>query len=210
MDKNIYIAVDMQNDFMNVDGALYVNGAESIKPNVLKLGRVMPEIANEIWVTMDWHDEKDPELSDTPDFVKTFPPHCIKGTRGAVLIPEAREIGKYDDNENEEVDADIIFFKNEFSVFTGSNGKFMRALQHRRMIDKIYLAGVAGDVCVKAVIDGLIEHKGIEFDFNQIIIIEDAIASINPVAFNEYLTNLVLTYDFIKITKTANVLPEGE
>lgn len=205
MDKNIYIAVDMQNDFMNVDGALYVNGAEEIKSNILKLGRVMPEIVNEVWMTMDWHDEKDPELSDKPDFIKTFPPHCIKGTYGAILIPEAREMGKYDDNESEEVEADIIFFKNEFSVFTGSDGKFMRALQNRRMIDKIYLAGVAGDVCVKAVIDGLIEHKDKEFSFNKIVIVEDAIASIDPVAFRDYLTELVLTYDFIEVVKVTNL-----
>ncbi len=35
----------------------------------------------------DDHELTDPELSDAPDFHNTYPPHCLRGTRGAAKIP---------------------------------------------------------------------------------------------------------------------------
>jgi len=87
--KILFIAVDMQKDFMDRDGKLYVQGSEEIKNNIKDLSKKMDKLATHIFYTMDWHEENDPEFSDNPDFIKTFPPHCIAGTRGAWLIPES-------------------------------------------------------------------------------------------------------------------------
>ncbi len=56
----------------------------------------------------------------------------------------------------------------------------------------------AKDVCVKHAIDGLLEHKGKEFDFGTLYIIEDCIASINSEEFEQYMNELSYNHEFIK------------
>lgn len=75
--------VDAQADFMLPGGKLYVPGAEKIIPNINRLvdearpGRVL------LISSADAHHPDDPEFQQ-------WPPHCVKGTAGAELIPEAR------------------------------------------------------------------------------------------------------------------------
>lgn len=75
--------VDAQADFMLPGGKLYVPGAEKIIPNInrlvdqARLGRAL------LISSADAHQPDDPEFQQ-------WPPHCLKGTPGADLIPEAR------------------------------------------------------------------------------------------------------------------------
>ena len=79
----VFWEVDAQVDFMLPGGKLYVPGAEKIIPNLNRLvaevrpGRVL------LISSADAHQPDDPEFRD-------WPAHCVKGTRGAELIPEAR------------------------------------------------------------------------------------------------------------------------
>lgn len=57
----------------------------------------------------------------------------------------------------------------------------------------------AKDASVKYVLEGLLEHKGKELEFETLYIVEDCIASLNKEAFDLYLTELILQYDFIKV-----------
>lgn len=196
--KTLYLAVDMQKDFMDMDGRLYVPGSEEIKDNIKKLSNKMDKLATHKFYTMDWHEEDDSELSDNPDFINTFPPHCIAGTKGAWLIPQAVGNDEYPD-EREFMDENVlVFYKNQFSVFEG-NDSFLDSLNAYAYFDKIYIAGVSGCTCVKYVLEGLLEHKGKELEFETLYIVEDCIASLNKEAFDSYLTELMLQYDFIKV-----------
>jgi len=82
--KKIFWEVDVQADFMLPGGKLYVAGAEKIIPNVKRLvdearaGRAL------LVSSGDAHSMSDPEFAQ-------FPPHCLKGTPGAEILPEARE-----------------------------------------------------------------------------------------------------------------------
>jgi nicotinamidase/pyrazinamidase len=198
MAKILYLAVDMQKDFMDQDGALYVTGSEEIKSNIKKLATKMDKIATHKFYTMDWHEEDDSELSDNPDFKTTFPPHCIAGTKGAWLIPQAIGEDMYSDEDDFMDDRTLVFYKNEFSVFKG-NPDFLDSMNAYAYFDKIYIAGVSGCTCVKYVLEGLLEHKGKELEFETLYIVEDCIASLNKEAFDLYLTELILQYDFIKV-----------
>ena len=62
--KIIFWAVDCQKDFIEPPGALYVEGAETIKPNLKKLTEFAKE--NNIFVvnTADYHFPDDKELSE--------------------------------------------------------------------------------------------------------------------------------------------------
>lgn len=81
--SSILWEVDAQADFMLAGGKLYVPGAEKIIPNINRLvaqarqGRVL------LISSADAHQPDDPEFQQ-------WPPHCVKGTAGAELIPEAR------------------------------------------------------------------------------------------------------------------------
>jgi len=92
--KFVLWGVDVQVDFMLPGGKLYVPGAEKLLPNIRKLTDAtrLPEVF--LVSTGDAHPLNDPEFeTDTtlPDWAKRlhFPPHCIKGTPGAELVPEA-------------------------------------------------------------------------------------------------------------------------
>jgi nicotinamidase/pyrazinamidase len=79
--KTIFWEVDAQRDFLHSDGALYVPGAEAILPSLERL----VEAARQGWVLLvssaDAHNPDDPEMTQ-------WPPHCLKGTPGAQIVPE--------------------------------------------------------------------------------------------------------------------------
>ena len=83
--------VDTQVDFMLPHGKLYVPGAEEAAPAM----RLLVEAARAAGVvhiaSADDHELTDEEISDTPDFSTTYPPHCLRGTRGARKVPETEQ-----------------------------------------------------------------------------------------------------------------------
>ena len=78
----IFWEVDVQADFMLPGGRLYVPGAEKLLPNIRKLTDAARR--GEVFLVShrDFHPANDPEFQQ-------FPPHCLKGTAGAELVPEA-------------------------------------------------------------------------------------------------------------------------
>lgn len=78
----IFWEVDVQRDFMLPGGNLYVPGAEKLLPNIRRL--TDPARQGKVFLVSHgcFHAPNDPEF-------KIFPPHCVKGTPGAELVPEA-------------------------------------------------------------------------------------------------------------------------
>src|SRR5208282_920799 len=77
----IFWEVDVQADFMLPGGKLYVPGAEKLLSNIHKLTDAARR--DEVFLVShgDFHPANDPEF-------KQFPPHCLKGSPGAELLPE--------------------------------------------------------------------------------------------------------------------------
>src|SRR4051794_2831774 len=83
--------VDTQVDFMAPDGKLAVPGADEVVP-ALKLLVDAARAGGVIHVApADDHELTDPEISDEPDSRSTYPPHCLRGTRGAEKIAETKQ-----------------------------------------------------------------------------------------------------------------------
>jgi len=196
--KTIIVLVDCQNDFMNKNGALYVPGAEDIKPNIACLAKMAEEKRIPTIITCDWHKEGDSELSETPDFKTTFPKHCVAGSQGAQAISEVsnsfmsitkrlseQELEYEPHFEHEENDPKIeevatiahdknnvkrIFvFKRHFDSFTNP-GMEEVCLDYENFI----VCGVAADVCVDFVVKGLVKLG------KNVIVCKDATAAIAP------------------------------
>jgi nicotinamidase/pyrazinamidase len=162
----IFWDVDTQVDFMHRDGRLYVPEAESIIPNLQRLTDYAHSHGIRIVASADDHVAGHRELSDTPDWRATFPPHCMRGTPGQrkipetalqdllVIEPERLEAGPLAELVRSHP-GDILFHKHWFDVFTNDNvDTVLHALAPRTVV----LYGVATDVCDKYAIEGLVER----------------------------------------------------
>jgi nicotinamidase/pyrazinamidase len=161
----IFWDVDTQHDFMDPDGKLYVKGAELIEPKLEQLTRYAHTHGIQIVASSDDHELEHAEISATPDFIETFPPHCMRGTRGAEKIPETQltspMVIEPDPIPHETLvrrlashDGDVLLRKHRFDVFSNPNtGTVIEAWDPTEIV--IY--GVTLDYCVRYALDGLID-----------------------------------------------------
>jgi len=159
--------VDTQNDFMLPDGKLYVPEAEQTADAMKRLVEAARAAGVVHVASADDHELTDAEISDAPDFRSTYPPHCLRGTPGQKKIPETalrdplviepeRQDQKTLAERLRRHRGDILFHKHRFDVFTNAN--VLPALEVLDPQD-VVLYGVALDVCDKAAIEGLLEHR---------------------------------------------------
>lgn len=80
--KLIFWSVDVQADFMLPGGKLYVPGAEKLIPNIQRLVSSALASGTLVISSGDGHAPNDSEFAQ-------FPPHCVAGTPGARILPEA-------------------------------------------------------------------------------------------------------------------------
>jgi nicotinamidase/pyrazinamidase len=78
----VFWEVDTQADFMLPGGKLYVPGAEKLLPNIRRLTDAARQGRVFLVSHGCYHTKDDPEFA-------IFPPHCVQGTPGANLVPEA-------------------------------------------------------------------------------------------------------------------------
>jgi nicotinamidase/pyrazinamidase len=152
--------VDTQVDFMLPDGKLYVPGAERTIPAMARLVRAARDAGLVHVASADDHELTDEEISDAPDFRTTYPPHCLRGTRGARKIPETEQddpvpIGLGELPDRYLGGREFLLLKKHFDVFTNPNTERLLA---RLDPDEVLLFGVATDVCDDAAIRALLER----------------------------------------------------
>jgi nicotinamidase/pyrazinamidase len=153
--------VDTQVDFMLPDGKLYVPGAEETIPAMKRLVVGARETGMVHVASADDHELTDEEISDEPDFQTSYPPHCLRGTRGARKIPATEQedpvpigLGAFPERYLE--GREFLLLKKSFDVFTNPN---VDPLLTRLGPDEVILFGVATDVCNDAAIRGLLERE---------------------------------------------------
>ncbi|MGH2700101.1 MAG: isochorismatase family protein [Actinomycetota bacterium] len=149
--------VDVQNDFADPQGNLYVSEGELVVPVVNQQVDQAREGGALIVYTQDWHPES------TPHFEKDggiWPVHCVMGTWGAEFHPAL------------DVDGEIV--KKGATGHDGYSGFTERhpttAEEHptplvdilrERGIERVIIAGLATDYCVK---ETAIDALGYGFD----------------------------------------------
>ncbi|WP_019629410.1 isochorismatase family protein [Actinomadura atramentaria] len=80
------IIVDVQNDFCE-GGSLAVGGGAAVAAAVtLHVARHRAEY-DHVVATRDFHLDPGPHFSPEPDYVESWPPHCVIGTPGADFHP---------------------------------------------------------------------------------------------------------------------------
>ncbi len=144
--RTALIVVDVQNDFADPAGSLYVAGGERV------IGAINREIAAArragalVVYTQDWHPES------TPHFQKDggiWPVHCVGGSWGAELHPELEVDGPAVRKGTAGEDGYSGFSaRDPESGAQSSTG--LAALLGERGIERVVVVGLALDYCVKA------------------------------------------------------------
>ncbi len=157
--------VDTQVDFVLPEGKLAVPGATAAVPAMARLVDWARSNGIVHVASADDHEVTDPELSGTPDFESTYPPHCLRGTRGAQKIPETEQADPVPLGQVAyppglvrslvEGRREILLLKKSFDVFTNPNTEVVLELLDPA---QVIVFGVATDVCDHAAIVGLLRR----------------------------------------------------
>src|SRR3989442_15916435 len=139
------IVTDVQNDFADPGGNLYVRGGEETLPFVNReIGRAIGA-GGYIVYTQDWHPPS------TPHFEKDggiWPVHCVQGSWGAVFHPDVEVAGEVVRKGSAGEDG-----YSGFSVrdpVSGERGATeLEGILRRRAIQRLVILGLATDYCVK-------------------------------------------------------------
>jgi nicotinamidase/pyrazinamidase len=147
--KRALIVVDVQNDFCE-GGSLAVAGGAEVAHLIGKLlhhwterDQKAPDYAAVV-ASQDRHVDPGSHFSENPDFVDSWPHHCVRGTDGVAFHPNL-----------DPQPFDSVFFKGEYagaySGFEGSNheGKGLAEWLRERDITDVDVCGIATDHCVR-------------------------------------------------------------
>jgi nicotinamidase/pyrazinamidase len=148
--KRALIVVDVQNDFCE-GGSLGVAGGAEV---AFGIGRLLHDWSQKAprsadyaaaVATRDHHIDPGNHFSSSPDYVSTWPAHCVVGTDGEAFHPNL-----------DPQPFDAIFLKGEhaaaYSGFEGStpDGTPLADWLTRHGIDAVDVCGIATDHCVRA------------------------------------------------------------
>ncbi len=177
----IFWDVDTQFDFMRPEGKLYVPGAESIVDKVSEVRKFALGNGYSMIADIDWHSTENEEISESPDFKRTFPPHCMAGSPGSERVGYLGKV-PIEYVETDEMAGDtllklvdkeqfhIVIRKESIDAFENPNtDKLVELVKPRAMV----VFGVALDFCVYYVLQGLAKYKEIK-----LYLLKDAIKSL--------------------------------
>jgi len=167
----IFWEVDVQRDFVLPGGKLYVPGAEKLLPNIRRL----TDAAREGKVFLVSHG--DFHASDDPEF-KIFPPHCVKGTPGSELVPEAitESVAIVPNEPNAKLPDDlsryqqVLLEKQTLSIFASRHADALvkKLGNHAEFV----VFGVVTEYCVSFAVKGLLERG------RRVAVVTDAIETL--------------------------------
>ncbi|MEU3335228.1 isochorismatase family protein [Streptomyces sp. NPDC006668] len=147
--RRALIVVDVQNDFCE-GGSLAVAGGAEVAAAVTELiGQAGGSGYQHVVATRDHHIAPGGHFADNPDFVHSWPAHCVAGTEGVGFHPNfapAVASGAID----------AVFDKGAYSAaysgFEGAdeNGTKLGDWLRSRGVAEVDVVGIATDHCVRA------------------------------------------------------------
>jgi len=137
------LVVDVQNDFCE-GGSLAVIGGAAVARAIsdrLDIGDYDHAVA-----TRDHHIDPGGHFSKAPDYIDTWPAHCVAGTPGAELHPDL-----------DRTNLELVFDKGEYAAaysgfegITDQDGRPLLDWLRAHHIDSVEIVGIATDHCVRA------------------------------------------------------------
>jgi nicotinamidase/pyrazinamidase len=167
----VFWEVDVQRDFMLPGGHLYVPGAEKLLPNIRRLTDAARQ--GKVFLVSHgcFHTPDDPEF-------KTFPPHCVNGTPGSDLVPEAltEKVARVPNEPAAKLPADlshyqqILLEKQTLNIFESKHADEL--VQRLGNQAEFVVFGVVTEYCVSFAAKGLLQRG------RRVAIVQDAIETL--------------------------------
>ncbi|MBM7807829.1 nicotinamidase/pyrazinamidase [Geodermatophilus bullaregiensis] len=137
------LVVDVQNDFCE-GGSLAVSGGAAVAAAISAHVRDAAGEYAHVVATRDHHVDPGGHFAEQPDFLETWPAHCVVGTGGAQLHPAL-------DREPLEAVFDKGEYAAAYSGFEGrADGTPLADWLRERGVDAVDVVGIATDHCVRA------------------------------------------------------------
>jgi len=167
----IFWEVDVQADFMLPGGNLYVPGAEKLLPNIRRLTDAARQGRVFLVSHGCFHIPNDPEFA-------VFPPHCLKGTAGAELVPEAltEKVVRVPNETDAKLPEDlfkyhqILLEKQTLNIFESRHADAL--VQRLGTNPEFVVFGVVTEYCVSFAAKGLLERH------RRVSVVQDAIETL--------------------------------
>jgi len=148
--KRALLIVDVQNDFCE-GGSLAVAGGAAVSAAITDLLRNRRSEYDLVAATQDWHEDPGAHFSSSPDYVDSWPIHCVAGTPGADF---------HADLDRSLVDE--VFHKGrDTAAYSGfearsKGGELLGDRLRQVDVGEVDVVGIATDYCVRAtVLDAL-------------------------------------------------------
>jgi len=169
----IFWEVDVQADFMLPGGHLYVPGAEKLLPNIRRLTDAARQDRVFLVSHGCFHTPNDPEF-------KIFPPHCVKGTAGAELVPEALtdHVARVPNEAGAKLPEDlskyrqILLEKQTLNIFESRHADAL--VEQLGTQPEFIVFGVVTEYCVSFAAKGLLQRG------RRVAVVRDAIETLKP------------------------------
>ncbi|MEV7757567.1 isochorismatase family protein [Microbacterium sp. NPDC089180] len=180
MSRALFI-VDVQNDFTE-RGALGVEGGDEVAARISRYLEAHADDYAVVVASRDWHhgdDDNGGHFSATPDFVDTWPVHCVGGTYGA-------DYDEVFDTERVTHHLKKGQGKPAYSLFEGvsDDGETAAQILESHGIRDIDIVGIATDYCVRAsALDAVAAGRGVR-------VLTDLIAGVHPDSSAEALREI--------------------
>ena len=181
--------IDVQNDFTE-GGALGVTGGAAVAAGITEYLRAHPDTYSTVFASRDWHSATGNNgghfaTDAAPNFVTTWPRHCVENTPGAEYHPDL-------DTSLIDVHVRKGQGKPAYSIFEGVTDDglpVLSALEDLGITD-IDVVGLATDYCVRAsALDSLVALKelGDEAPQHHVRVLKDLVAGVAPASSAEAL-----------------------
>ncbi|WP_349829584.1 isochorismatase family protein [Brevibacterium litoralis] len=182
--RTALVVVDVQNDFCE-GGSMGVDGGAA---TARAISRYLGAVAAEYTLVVGTRDDHAPDSTnsghialppDSPDFVDSWPPHCIRGTAGARPHPD--------------LDTTCIttwvhkgFGVPSYSGFEGADeaGRPLADLLRDAGVEAVHVVGIATDHCVRAT---ALDAVAAGF---RTTVLTDLVAAVDPTRVPEVLAEL--------------------
>jgi nicotinamidase/pyrazinamidase len=147
------LIVDVQNDFTE-GGALGVTGGDRAAEGITRHLAAHAGDYDAVIASRDWHDpgnDNGGHFSETPDFVDSWPVHCVADTTGAEYDPLLDTAGITHHVRKGQGRPDYSAFQG-----TTETGSSLGELLEELTVTEVDVVGIATDHCVRAsVLDAL-------------------------------------------------------
>jgi nicotinamidase/pyrazinamidase len=143
-ERTALLVVDVQNDFADPSGSLYVRDGEHVVPVANRQIADATEAGAYVVYSQDWHPASTPHFTTEGG---TWPVHCVMGTWGAMFHPDLRVVGDVVHKGDQGADGYSAFSERDPSSGETAPTILQRLLEERG-VERLVICGLAADYCV--------------------------------------------------------------